>query len=353
MTGILTAAILVSTLAPTAVFAADSTELQHYMGIKTKYVWKDPEPDKHTNPNVSAGEIPFGAAGYVFTTKDSSELAAQALSSNHSSVTDGFIRQVPMRDLVKVLNTVKSAADILKERKRDDLLAQAYIGGYVAPEHKVVSNENVGYHDPSTPQIRDGETPVWTTTGDIGLLGDKFPLPLAGKINVLSVFGEPYVIGNTSYDASEVVFDTTKDNKVFSVVNGYVSYIGQDVIEIMTYDQQVTVRYRGVTGLDGTVAGSVFSQGVQIGTTSDFTVGVSFRVSSVLRNLLQAYPEVYSKEWYNVWKTKYPHRVQDIVLNEGDSHYHITANELSPNKASSYTNPEDYGVNPNEVKDTP
>ena len=131
---------------------------------------------------------------------------------------------------------------------------------------------------------------------------------------------------------AEVVFDTTKNNKVFAVVNGYVSYIGRDVIELMTYDQQVTVRYRGVTGLDGVVAGTVFSQGEQIGVTSDFTVGISFRVASVLRNLLQAYPEVYSKEWYTVWKTKYPHRVQDIVLNEGDSHYHITANEYPRTK---------------------
>src|SRR5690606_40525495 len=53
-------------------------------------------------------------------------------------------------------------------------------------------------------------------------------------------------LGNTSYDASEVVFDTTKNNKVFAVVNGYVSYIGRDVIELMTYDQQVTVRYREI-----------------------------------------------------------------------------------------------------------
>lgn len=351
--GSLMFAILFGILASTSVYAADSTELQLYMGIKAKYVWKDPEPDKQTSANMSAGEIPFGAAGYVFTTKDSSELVAQALSDNHASVSDGFIRQLPMRDLVKMLTTIKSAADILKERNRDDLLALAYMGGYKAPEHKVVSNTNAAYDVGMGSDIGSGRpmrytnTPTWALTGDIGQLGEYFPLPLAGKINILSPFGEPYVIGNTSYDASEVVFDTTKNNKVFAVVNGYVSYIGRDVIELMTYDQQVTVRYRGVTGLDGVVAGTVFSQGEQIGVTSDFTVGVSFRVASVLRNLLQAYPEVYSKEWYTVWKTKYPHRVQDIVLNEGDSHYHITANELPADKASSYINPEDFGVNPN------
>ena len=352
--GSLMFAILFGIIAPTSVYAADSTELQLYMGIKAKYVWKDPEPDKQTSGNVSAGEIPFGSAGYVFTTKDASELVAQALSDNHSSVSDGFIRQLPMRDLVKTLTTIKSAADILKERNRDDLLALAYMGGYKAPEHKVVSNNNTlyevgsGSNTDSGRPMRDSSTPTWALTGDIGQVGEYFPFPIAGKINILSPFGEPYVIGNVSYDASEVVFDTTKDNKVIAVVNGYVSYIGRDVIELMTYDQQVTVRYRGVAGLDGVVAGTVFSQGEQIGTTTDFTIGVSFRVASVLRNLLQAYPEVYSKEWYTVWKSKYPHRVEDIVLNEGDTSYHITASELPKGKASSYINPDDFGVNPKD-----
>ena len=79
--GSLMFAILFGILAPISVYAADSTELQLYMGIKAKYVWKDPEPDKQTSANTSAGEIPFGAAGYVFTTKDSSELVALALQT--------------------------------------------------------------------------------------------------------------------------------------------------------------------------------------------------------------------------------------------------------------------------------
>ena len=97
------------------------------MGIKPKYVWKDPEPDKQTSANTSAGEIPFGAAGYVFTTKDSSELVGQALSDNHASVSDGFIRQLPMRDLVKMLRQLSRRPLILKERNQDDLLALAYM----------------------------------------------------------------------------------------------------------------------------------------------------------------------------------------------------------------------------------
>jgi len=332
-------------ISSTSAFAATSTELQHYMGIKTTYVWQDPVTGAEgtTSSNIQAGEIEVGSAGYTFTTKDSDELVAQALSNNNPEVTAGFIRQLPMRDLIRILTTVKSAADILKERNRDDLLAKAYAGGYIAPEYIVVSTDPmVEFGVP----VKSGEKPVWATTGDIGRIGTKFPLPLGGRINLLSVFGEPYVIGENSYDASEVVFDTTKDNKVFALINGYVSYVGGGVIELMSYDQQITIRYRGVRGLDGTVAGSVFSQGTQIGTTSDFTLGISMRAGTVQRNLLQAYPETVSKEWFTVWSTKNADRSRELVLNAGDYKYHYTSKELSADKASSYTNPEDYGVNP-------
>lgn len=343
---LLLVAVMLFTLA-TPVFAATSTELQLYMGIKPKYVWKDPAAEAVSidEINPEAGNPKAGTVGYTFTTKDSDELVAQALSSNNPVVTDGFIRQVPMRDLVKILATVKSAADILKERNRDDLLAKAYAGGYIAPEHTVVSTDPTGVGG----VVTGGDKPYWAATGDIGAIGDKFPVPLAGKVTLLSVYGEPYVIGSNSFDMAETVFDTTKENPVFALINGYVSYIGDNTIELVSYDQQVTVRYRGVRGLDGTVAGSVFSQGTQIGTTMDFTLGVSLRVGTVQRNLLQAYSEAVSKEWFNVWSTKYATRVKQLVLNEGDFNYHLTAQELPANKASSYINPDDFGVKPTTV----
>lgn len=346
MIGGLIVALLTSMTSITA-FAADSSDLQHYMGLKTKYVWHETAAQTASSDNTQAGSTAVGAPGYTFTTKDSDELVAQALSNNNPAVTDGFIRQVPMRDLLKVLTTVKSAADILTERKRDDLLAKAYLGGYVAPEHTVTATDPKGTATSTQGNKSSGKgTPTWATTGDIGQVGDNMPLPLGGKINLLSVFGEAYVIGSNSYDASEVVFDTTKDNKVYALFNGYVSYVGDKVIELMSYDQQVTVRYRGVQGLEGTVAGSTFSQGTQIGTTADFSLGISMRLATVQRNLLQAYPEAVSKEWFTAWSTKYAARSQQLVLNAGDSNYHITASELPDNNASSYTNPEAYGVNP-------
>lgn len=340
---------LLTSMSSITAFAAGSSDLQHYMGFKTKYVWNDQAPQTTLTGSEQAGGATVGTPGYTFTTKDSDELVAQALSNNHPAVTDGFIRQVPMRDLLKTLTTVKSAANILAERKRDDLLAKAYIGGYVAPEHTVTSSDAKATATSTQSNKSSSKgAPDWATTGDIGQVGDNMPLPLEGKANLLSVFGESYVIGNNSYDASEVVFDTTKNNKVFALFNGYVSYVGKDVIELMSYDQQVTVRYRGVQGLDGTVSGSAFSQGTQIGTTTDFSLGISLRIATIQRNLLQAYPEALSKEWFTVWSTKYAARATQLVLNSGDSNYHIGASELPSNQASSYTNPEAFGVNPNK-----
>jgi len=336
--------VVLITMSSSVAYAADSTDLQLYMGIKAHYVWQDSATTAEEAPQ--AGETSPMSAGYTFTTKDSDELVAQALSDNNPEVTEGFIRQLPMRDLVKILDTIKSAADILQERNREDLLAKAYAGGYIAPEHTVVSSDPSGV---DSVRVDNVGLPSWALTGDIGLLGDKVPIPLGGRVNILSVFGEPYRIGNNSYDASEVVFDTTKENNVYALFNGYITYIGGDVIELMTYDQAVTVRYRGVNGLDGTVTGSVFSQGMQIGTTSDFTLSISLSVDNVPRNLLQVYTESISKEWFSVWETKYgaTRGGQMLVLNDGDSNYHITANELPANVASSYVNPEDFGVNPN------
>ena len=354
---------LLTTLTSITAYAADSNDLQHYMGLKTKYVWREPAPQTASNGsaqavsgstqavsgNTQAGNVAVGAAGYTFTTKDSSELVAQAVSSNHPAVTEGFIRQVPMRDLIKVLATVKSAASILAERKRDDLLAKAYIGGYVAPEHTVIAPDakgKVGTVPVQKGSVTKSTPPIWASNGDIGQVGVNMAVPMEGRINLLSVFGESYVIGSNTYDLSEVVFDTTKNNKVLALFNGYVSYVGQNVLELMSYDQQVTVRYRGVQGLDGTVAGSVFSQGTQLGTTSDFSLGVSLRIGTIQRNLLQVYPETLSKGWFTIWSTKYPTRATQLVLNAGDANYHITASELQTNQASSYINPEAFGVNP-------
>ena len=106
--GSLMFAILFGILAPISVYAADSTELQLYMGIKAKYVWKDPEPDKQTSQTCLLGKFHL-ELGLRLHNKRFSELVAQALSDNHASVSDGFIRQLPMRDLVKMLTTIKSA----------------------------------------------------------------------------------------------------------------------------------------------------------------------------------------------------------------------------------------------------
>ena len=277
-----------------------------------------------------------------------SELIAEALSSNIPSLTAGFIRQLPMRDLLKTVTAVESAASILTERGREDLLALAYLGGYVAPEREVVLLDP---NDATTaiPAPENQNVPSWAINGEIGQLGSKTPAPLLGDIRLRSVYGESYTLGSSSFDKEEVVFDTPKDADVKAIFNGYVSYVGSSIVEIRSYDQRLVMRYRGVTPTSGTLVGKVYTQGETIGMTSGFALGISTRVDGVSRNLLQLYSESTSKSWFNVWEKKNPGQTAKLTLGVGDSNYHITSDELPKDSPSSYTNPDMYGVDPSTL----
>ncbi|GHU92875.1 hypothetical protein FACS1894208_00990 [Clostridia bacterium] len=336
---------LVVLLPAATAYGLDADELQLYMGDKVKYVWKAPEETGSGSIGEGAGEAGIGSPGYIFTTKETPELIAQALSDNHPRVTAGFIRQLPMRDLQKLLAGIKSAADILTERGREDLLALAYLGGYVAPEHEYIATDPEGDIGGLIPKQGAG-LPGWANNGDLGQVGDRVPGVIAGELRLRSVFGESYTLGAQSFGAEETVFDAAKDSNVQALFNGFISYVGVGYVELRSYDQRVTVRYAGVEPIVGTVIGKTYAQGERLGTTAGYALGVSLRVDDQFKNLLEVYSQTASKQWFDVWDKKNPGLKSKLLLGANDSNYHFTNGELNKFDPNSYTNPEMYGVDP-------
>jgi hypothetical protein len=332
-------------------FAADTDDLLLYMGDKIEYVWKDNSASVSDSVpgsgDIDAGGASAGSPGYIFTTKETAELVAQALSGNHASVTLGFARQLPMRDLLKLLTAVKSAHDILVERGREDLLALAYLGGYIAPEHEYISMDPTGETGDFIPVSEAGaNTPSWASNGDLGGIGSRAAFAITGEPRLRSVYGESYMLGSVTFGTDETVFDTVKGANVYALFNGYVSYVGSSYIEMRSYDQRVIVRYGPVEPLTETIAGKSYAQGELIGTTSGYALGVSIRVDDRYKNLLEVYTQALSQQWFNVWDKKNPGAKDRLILGSDDTYYHYSARELSETDPSSYTNPDAYGINP-------
>lgn len=344
----LISAVLFATATTPPAHAVEVDDLLLHMGIKIEYVWKDPTP--LDEGNLEAGNPTVSSPGYTFTTKDTPELIAQALSNNHPSVSAGFIRQLPARDILKLLIGIKSAADILVERGREDLLALAYIGGYIAPERELVAisaGDGASTYVPAENNTQD--VPAWAKSGDIGQVGTYAAVPLLGDIRLRSVFGESYTLGTTSFGMDETVFDTPKGADIRALFNGYVAVNGSGILEIRSYDQRLVVRYSGLGETESTLVGRVVTQGEIIGKTSGFALGVSLKIDGVSRNILQIYTEPISKQWFDAWEVKHPGQKDRLVLGKGDTHYHIAARRLSKTDPNSYTNPEAYGVDPKTI----
>jgi hypothetical protein len=247
-----------------------------------------------------------------------------------------------MRDLLKVVEAIKSASDILSVRGRADLLALAYLGGYIAPEHEYVSLDPSGSYDGLIP--RDEFEALMRGASDLGLFGERAPVPVTGNVRLRSVFGESYALGSMSYGREEVVFDVPQDIDVRSVFVGYVSHVGSDNVEIRSRDQRVIVRYVGVKALTGVVVGREVTQGERFGKTSAYALGVTLIIDGIPRNLLQVYSETESRKWFEAWEGRNPDgrsklRFEDPIV---DTFWHVRANELNKNNASSYLNPYEF-----------
>jgi hypothetical protein len=259
-----------------------------------------------------------------------------------------------MRDLLKLLTAVKSAHDILVERGREDLLALAYLGGYVAPEHEYISSDPTGELGDFIPKPSVGESaPAWALSGDIGAVGERAALAISGEVRLRSVYGETYSLGSQTFGLEETVFDTVKDAGVHALFNGYISYVGSGFIEVRSYDQRVVVRYGNVSPVTEAVVGKPCAQGERIGATAGYALGVSLSVDNRYKNPLEVYSQALSSQWFNVWDSKNPDGKSKLTLGPDDTNFHITSGELSRNNPNSYTNPEDFGINPNQLADLP
>ena len=125
--------------------------------------------------------------------------------------------------------------------------------------------------------------------------------------------------------------------------------IGSGVIEIMSYDNRLVLRYRGVEPLFGVIVGKVYAQGERIGTTTGYALGVSLRIDKHAKNVLEIYTQTQSQQWFDAWDKKNPGAKAKLIMGENDFYYHYTARELNANDKNSYINPEAYGINPNNV----